>query len=220
MATTKYKIAEQVILNLKGGNIKTASSVELDEVMEYVGQVLNALFKQEHLSVNMAIGETIPEGVMLTTYENIPVEKYGNVSMAELPAIPVSLPRNMGIFHVARQIDISSEENFDCGFIPIQSGQMSLIKGERLISDLLGQVGYTTKGKRLIFTKDLLAEDPGATLTMDLVVMDINLYDDYDLLPIPADMEAKVIEQCFNFFAAQGEGTNIIDPSAERIIKK
>lgn len=217
MATTKYKIAEQVILNLKGGNIKAAASVEVDEVMEYAGQVLNTLFKQEHLSVNMALGETIPEGVMLATYENVPVEKYGNVTRATLPATPISLPRNMGIFHVARQTDINEE--FDCGFIPIQSGQMQLIKGERLISDLLGQVGYTPKGMTLIFTKDLLAEDPATTLTMDLAVMDINLYDDYDVLPIPADMEVKVIQECFNFFAAQQPGTNIVDPSAERTVK-
>lgn len=210
---TKYKIAEQVLLLLKGGNMKAASSVELDDIISSIGQYINTHFKQEHLSVNMPSGETIPEGVMLTYYDDIVPVKYKDVSKITLPVTPISLPRNMGIFHVSRTGDI------DNGFIPLQNGQLSLIKGEKLISDLLGQVGYTPYGNDLVFNKDLTTEQ-GVTIIVGLVVVDISKYDDYTPLPLPADMEATIVQECFKLFSMQMPGTKIVDPSAERVASK
>lgn len=207
--TSKYKIAEQVLLLLKGGNIKSATSVELEDIMEVVGQFINTHFKQEHLTINMPSGETIPEGIMLTYYDGLVPVQYKGVSKVTLPVTPISLPRNMGVYHVSRTSDIND------GFLPIQNGQLALIKGERLISDLLGQVGYTVYGNDLVFSKDLTTES-GVTIIVGLVVMDISLLDDYDNLPIPADMEGQIVQECFKLFAAQMPGTNIDDPSAER----
>jgi hypothetical protein len=207
--TSKYKIAEQVLLLLKGGNIKAATSIEMEDIMEAVGQSINTHFKQEHLSVNMPSGETIPEGCMLTYYDGIVPVQYKTVSKITLPATPVALPRNMGIFHVSRTADI------DNGFIPAQNGQLALIKGERLISGVLGQVVYTPYGNDLVFNVDLTTE-VGVTIIVGLVVMDISKYDDYDLLPIPADMEGLVAKECFQLFASQMPGSKIVDPSSER----
>jgi hypothetical protein len=115
----------------------------------------------------------------------------------------------MGVFHVSRLNDISD------GFIPLQTGQLALIKGERLISDLLGQVGYEVVGNDVIFNKDLTTEN-GTTIYLRLVVMDISQYDDYDVLPLPADMEATIIQEVFKLFSMQMQGAKLDDPSAER----
>jgi hypothetical protein len=209
---TRYKIAEQILLMLKGGNIKAATSIEIEDIIESVGQYINAHFKQEQLSVNMPSGETIPEGLMLAAYGDttpiVPVQ-YKGVSKITLPIPPVALPRNMGVYHVSRLQDIND------GFIPLQTGQLALIKGERLISDLLGQVGYEVVGNDVIFNKDLTTEN-GTTIYLRLVVFDINSFDDYTNLPLPADMEATIIQECFKLFSMQMPASHIDDPSAER----
>jgi len=209
---TKYKIAEQILLMLKGGNIKAATTIELEDIMEAVGQYINSHFKQEQLSVNMPSGETIPEGLMLASYGDttpiVPVQ-YKGVSKITLPVTPVALPRNMGVFHVSRLNDIND------GFLPLQTGQLALIKGERLISDLLGQIGYEVVGNDVIFNKDLTTES-GTTIYLRLVVMDMSQYDDYDQLPLPADMEATIIQEVFKLFSMQMPASKIDDPSAER----
>lgn len=100
MATTKYIIAEQVQMLLKGGNPTAASTVELADIMRAVGQVVNSMFKTEYLSVNLPSGETMPEGLMLGMYEKIPVVPFLSVSKAVIPIVPVILPRNLGVYHV------------------------------------------------------------------------------------------------------------------------
>lgn len=209
---TRYKISEQILLMLKGGNIKAATSIEIEDIIEAVGQYINSHFKQEQLTVNMPSGETIPEGLMLAAYGDttpiVPVQ-YKGVSKITLPVTPVALPRNMGVYHVSRLNDISD------GFIPLQTGQLALIKGERLISDLLGQVGYEVVGNDVIFNKDLTTEN-GTTIYLRLVVFDINSFDDYTNLPLPADMEATIIQECFKLFSNPMPSSKIDDPSAER----
>ena len=201
---------------LKGGSVKASTTVEIEDIMESVGQYINAHFKQEHLSVNMPSGETIPEGVMLAPYGDttpiVPVQ-YKGVSKITLPVTPVALPRNMGVYHVSRLNDISD------GFVPLQTGQLALIKGERLISDLLGQVGYEVVGNDVIFNKDLTTED-GTTIYLRLVVFDINSFDDYTNLPLPADMESSIVQDCFKLFSAQMLGSKIVDSSIERGVGK
>lgn len=209
--TTKYKLAEQVLFLLRGG--KTPASIKIETVIETIGQYINTHFKQEHLTVNMPSGETIPEGIMLTYYDGLVPVQYKGVSKVTLPVTPISLPRNMGVYHVSRTSDIND------GFLPIQNGQLALIKGERLISDLLGQVGYTVYGNDLVFSKDLTTEN-GVTIIVGLVVMDISLLDDYDPLPIPADMEGQIIEDCVKLFSVQQPASRIDDPSSERQTQK
>ena len=56
--------------------------------------------KFEYLSVTLPSEETIPEGLVLASYDNVPVERYKGVSRARLPAMPISLRRGMGIWFV------------------------------------------------------------------------------------------------------------------------
>lgn len=100
MPTSKRKLAEQILYRISGGIHSTASPVQLEDVYEAINQKVNALIKAEVFSVTLASGDTIPEGLMTATYENIKVVPYGKRSMAILPAMPVRLPRNMGVFEI------------------------------------------------------------------------------------------------------------------------
>ena len=100
MSTSKRKIAEQILYRLNGGIHSTVSPVQIEDVYEAINQKINALIKAEVFSVTLATGDTIPEGLMTATYENIAVVPYGRRSKAILPAMPVRLPRNMGVFEI------------------------------------------------------------------------------------------------------------------------
>jgi len=207
---TKHLIAEQVKRLLKGGDPSVASRVHGAEIKMAIGQVINQLLKVEYFSITLPNGETIPEGAVLATYDNVPVVTYKNVSKSVLPAMPVKLIRNMGVYHIGETDDVH------CGYIPIQPGQFMFIKEQQLISTILDQVGYEVSGTDIIYTEDLTAASPAITeVMMKLVIMDIGEYTDYQMLPISADMQWTVIQEVFKMFSAEGIPDRTVDSGAE-----
>ena len=100
-ATSKYLLAEQVSNLLKGGDRSASTSVELPVIIKLIEQLINQNLKVDYFNTHLAAGETIPDGLVLANYEKVAVEVYKkNYSRAKLPAIPISLPRNMGVFAV------------------------------------------------------------------------------------------------------------------------
>lgn len=211
MATiTKHYIAEQIKRLLAAGDPSVAARVHPAEVKAAVAQVLNAMLKTEFFQMTLPSGETIPEGCMLATYDNIPVVTYKDVSKSTLPVMPMKLFRNMGVFHIGKTDDTLS------GFIPIQPGQYQFIQPQRLMGDLLSQIGYEVNGADIIYTQDLTAASPAITeVLMKLVIMDISLTNDYQMLPISADMQWPVIKEVYAMFSTEKMPDRIDDSGAE-----
>lgn len=207
MATTKYRLAEQICRLLNGGEVPVATKVKINEAKLAVEQVLNKMLKMEYLNLNIPSFEMIPNGASVATYENITVEQYGTRSKSTLPAMPLKLPRGIGVYQ------IFDPANTDCPFIPLEMGQMGLLSTQPLINNLLGQVGYEWYGMDIIYTTDLTQPAP-ITVTMRLVVMDISQYSDYDILPIPADMEWDVINEAYKLFATEPVADKLVDSGA------
>ncbi len=183
---TLYKLAEQTFNLLEGGDPATASSVDFNTLKLACCQVINRVLKIDYFSINLKMGELIPNGSVLGLYENIVVTSMGagtSKSKATLPIKPLKLPRNMGVFSVWLEGEYEKE------FIPLQMGQSNLLKSQPLINDLLGQVGYEVFGDKIIFTKDLTTIFPDKTVSMRLAIMDVNQYGDYDILPLPPEYE-------------------------------
>lgn len=204
MATTKYKLAEQVVRLLNGGEIPVATKVKINEVKIAVEQVVNKMLKMEYLNVNIPSQEYIPNGASIATYENIAVVQQGTRSKSTLPAMPLKLPRGIGVYQ------IFDPANMDCPFIPLEMGQYGLLKSQPLINDLLGWTGYEWYGMDIIYTKDLTQPSP-VSVTMRLVVLDIREYSDYDILPVPADMEWDIIQEVYKIFATEPVGDKLVD---------
>lgn len=197
---TLYAISEQVQSLLEGGDPSAAPKFDLREISRTVIQIINTALKTQHFTQTMAGGENIPDGLVLAEYDNVAVETYKNVSRATLPAMPVSLPMNMGVYHVSKTDDVIN------GFIPFQPGELQMIGEDAFISDILGQIGYEPRGKYIVFNKDITVGDDETRIEevyLLLVVKDLSLYGDWDLLPISADLEATVIQQTFEFLKQQ-----------------
>lgn len=206
---TKYYLAEQVRRILTGGD-PSAPAVKLQEIMGAIGQVINRKLKADVFQVTFASGDTIPDNYIVATYDNIPVEVYKGRSRAKLPAVPVALPKGMGIYHVGAAGD---PDDF---YIPIPSGQTAMLKTQPLINDLLGRIAYEVAGNYVVFHKDITRPPSSVSkVDMKLVVMDINNYSDYDPLPIPADFETDIITEVVKLFSVEPSPDNIVDSTSE-----
>lgn len=205
---TKYRLSEQIMNLLAGGDPGSAVSISYNEIKISVGQVINKLLKIDYLSVNGKMLELIPNGSVLAQYEGIVPTSLGNgKSQATLPAKPQKLPRNMGVYSVW----LNSQ--YDKEFIPLQMGQANLIKSQPLINNLLGQIGYEVFGDKIVFTKDLTLLFYGETVSMRLAIMDMDKYDDYDLLPLPPEFEWDVITEVYKMYSTQPIPDKLVDPT-------
>lgn len=206
---TIYRLAEQCFSLIEGGNPPAAASISLGEMKIACGQVINNLLKTDYLTVNGQLSELIPNGSVIGLYEGIVVEKYKSVSRAALPIKPLKLPRDIGVFSVF----LSGEP--DNEFIPLQMGQESLIKSQPLINDLMGQVGRTTYGGYVHFTKDITVPRETVTVDMRLVIMDISQYGDYDVLPVPPEMEWSIIQEVYKLYSTQPIPDKLVDATVK-----
>lgn len=206
---TKGTIVEQVRRIISGGD-PSISALKVQEVRAAVEQILNKLLRTDILSVNLPSGETIPDGYLIAHYDDQSVEQWKDRSRTKLPAIPMALPKGMGVFHVGASGD---PDDF---YVPIPAGQAALMKTQPLMNDLLGRVGYEVKDGYVIYHKDITAPPLSVDkVDMQLVVADFSKYGDYDLLPIPAGMEVDVISETVKLFSVSPPQDNIVDSTSE-----
>ena len=103
MATTRKRIAEQILRIVNGGDISDDSPISLREVMVLVDQERDSLIKRDIMdrtytkSTTTATGELEITGDQLSKF-NLPV--VGN-SYATLKTTPINLPNDVGIFRVS-----------------------------------------------------------------------------------------------------------------------
>jgi len=210
-AVTIGRLSEEILKMLSGGSIQAATNISQSEIKISIGQVINQLLKIEQFTVNEKMGETIPNGTVMATYDGIVPEAWVlNRSKATLPIKPLKLRRNMGIFSAYFTDEPDNE------FIPLQMGQRSLLKSQVQINDLLGQIGYENKGLELHFTKDLVALYPNQTISVDLLIMDISQYGDWDTLPVLPEQEWQIKQEVVKLYSGVGIADLIVDPTTKQ----
>lgn len=128
------------------------------------------------------------------------IDTRGRAKIA-LPAQPIALPRGMGIWHIGDYRDI------DSSYIPVQPGEHAVLKGvsHTGLSDALGRlVAYEWYGHSTVYFNKTAGQMPDKVLVR-LVVVDPETLGEYDLLPIPADMEETVIVKVLEILKADGQ---------------
>ena len=63
--STKFLMAEQVLLRLAGGYRDVAQSVQMEDVVKAIEQVINTMFQTQYYSATLPTGETVPDNLMI-----------------------------------------------------------------------------------------------------------------------------------------------------------
>ena len=167
---TKQYLVEQIRALLGGGSPSAGAKFEPRMVAAHLQQAINRKLKTEYFSVTLPGEETIPEGMVLACYDNIPVEQYKGVSRAKLPAEPISLRRNMGVYFVGPAVNLAQLDTLELVATAYSSDTVYL--NWEFISLATGYVleratnSRFTTGVSIIFTggiNDLFFADTGLT---------------------------------------------------------
>jgi hypothetical protein len=188
--TTKYSIAEQVLLRIKGGRPDLSTKVDIRDLIAMIPQIAAAEMKAGYFNQTLPTGETIPDGLMLATF-TIPVTHGANTSTAELPARPIGLPRGMGVFAIMDETEPLLR------FIPALPGQMMMLDSQPFLSDLGTIIVFEVIGGNVKFKK-VITQD---TLTCQMFLADISGVSDTEPIPITQDIELAIVDKLFERFA-------------------
>lgn len=200
---TKKEISDNVLYKLAGGVPDSGFPVDERDIWSSLEDLVNKKLKIDQFSINLPSGGTIPENLLLATYEDVVVTRTSNErSKCTLPVIPISLPRNAGVNEIRPVLNLieSGDRMLGNPIIPLQAGQSFLLQADKLLNDLMGQWSYEINGKTVMFSKDLTVYDI-TSVDMKLVVMEISQYTINQDLPIPADWVSDITDELIKEFA-------------------
>jgi hypothetical protein len=185
---TLKAFVESAMRILKGGNVRSSSNLHENDVKASLARAIAFLVKKE--SVTQMDGTTVPDYLMVGTYEDIPVVAIdGDHSYALIPVPTVNLGRSKGIMKVAK----TGCYDF---IVPLEPGMMSVAQkiNHTALSAILDSeiIAYEPQRDRVTFNRS--KEEMGDSVYMHLVVTDVLQLDDYSQLPIPQDMEGQAMQ--------------------------
>ena len=185
MATTRKKLAEQIVRILDGGNISDDSRISKREVMALIDQERDTLIRQliedrfytKSTTTNKAELEITGDFVTLDTSLSVSSNK------VELPSQPITLPNDMGIVRVYTS-------SHDYIRMPYGGGTSSAN------TNPLYHNTVTSTGKKFWYIQGnelYLYQDASATVNVAYVAVSSTL-SDTATYPIPADMESIIVK--------------------------
>lgn len=197
--TTKNILAEQ-IQRLYARFIdkdNVSDVIDLREIKLLLVQSINKVLKLQ-VSESFKAGQVdVPKCSLLEYTCAVTSDSGNNRSYITLPAIPLTLPLDMGIWSIAASSAAMTP------YIPLPAQDVIVFQGTN-VSALEQQVGYYVQGKRVYFTKDITLSANGSitSVIVNLLVSDFNQIGDTDLLPISPEVESAVIEDVLNTISA------------------
>lgn len=193
--TTKNILAEQ-IQRLYARFIdkdNVSDVIDIREVMLLLVQSINKILKLQVAESFKAGQIDVPRCNLLEYTCAVTSESGNNRSYITLPAIPLTLPLDMGIWSIAASNAALTP------YIPIPAQDIIVFQGTN-VSALEQQIGYYVQGKRVYFTKDITLSANGSitSVIVNLLVSDFSQIGDNDILPISPEVESLVIEDVLN----------------------
>ncbi len=189
------RIAEQAWL-MVGGNPTKDSRFNRPEIELLVRQAVSKLF-QTRVFENYKIDQSwdVP-GEFMVNFANVPVlyDQDRLQSFINSPSQFVNLPKSKGVYSIAPM------QNPRGAFIPVPANSY-VFEGTRESKYLQGNIGYIIEGRRIYFTIDIFNERNINELLVRLVTGDAPS----ELLMIPADMEADIIQMVLGQLKESGK---------------
>lgn len=190
--TTKYRIAEQVLLQLnKRGH---DSNITFPELLLKVGQGIATLTKREYYLSGQNDGVNMVDGSLIYSFRNIDVEQdtYTLEYYITIPATVMSLPYGLGISQ------LSPMNNVKYAYRPVHNSHNSLYDG-LLSKNLESSIGYYQENDRLVLVNVDSTNNPAKCLVK--MVAPLDGIDDDAPLNIPMDMQDACINYLVSLYA-------------------
>ena len=197
--TTKNILAEQIqrlyarFIDKDNGS----DVIDLREVKLLLAQSINKVLKLQ-VSESFKAGQVdVPKCSLIEYTCAVTSDTVNNRSSITLPAIPLTLPLDMGIWSIAATSAAMTP------YIPLPAQDVIVFQGTN-VSALEQQVGYYVQGKTVYFTKDITLSANGSisNVKVNLLVSDFSQIGDTDLLPISPEVESAIIEDVLNTISA------------------
>lgn len=189
--TTKYILAEQIQRLYARFLDKNNPSdvIDIREVKLLVNQSLNKVLKLQVADSFKAGLIDVPKCNLIEYSCAVSQDSPNSRSYITLPAIPLTLPMDMGIWSITPTSGVLTP------YIPLPAQDVLVFQGANL-SYLEGKIGYYLQGKRVYFTKDitLTANGSVSTVKVNLLVSDFSQLSDTDMLPISPEVESTIID--------------------------
>lgn len=163
--------------------------VDTREINLIMNQSINKVLKLQVADSFKAGLVDVPKCNLLEYTCAVTADAGNNRSYITLPAIPLTLPMDMGIWSIAAATGAMTP------YIPIPAQDVLVFQGANL-SYLEGKIGYYLQGKRVYFTKNitLTANGTVTSVIVNLLVMDFSQIGDNDVLPISPEVESAIID--------------------------
>jgi hypothetical protein len=191
MATTKYILAEQIQRLYARYLDKNNPSdvIDIREVKLLVNQSVNKVLKLQVADSFKAGLVDVPKCNLIEYTCAVTAEAGNNRAYITLPAIPLTLPMDMGIWSIAAATGAMTP------YIPVPSQDVLVFQGANL-SYLEGKIGYYLQGKKVYFTKNITLSANGTvtSVVVNLLVSDFSQLSDTDMLPISPEVESTIID--------------------------
>lgn len=180
---------------LSGGTTSRDTEVSIQELIVAVSQVFAQAVKM-NLFGNKREGESDVDGAFIYTFDCVPVKKdeKKNLFYSILPSPTISLPNDASISMVSLMQD---QEN---AFVRVPNNFLQATRGLPT-SSLEGQMGYWRENNRIYYT-NMAASDEISEVLLKLVAGLDGIGDD-DLIDMPLDIQAEVVQRVFQMYAPQ-----------------
>jgi hypothetical protein len=163
--------------------------IDAREILLLINQSINKVLKLQVAESFKAGMVDVPKCNLIEYTCAVTAETGNNRAYITLPAIPLTLPMDMGIWSIAAATGAMTP------YIPIPAQDVLVFQGANL-SYLEGKVGYYLQGKKVYFTKNitLTANGTVTSVVVNLLTMDFGQFGDNDMLPISPEVESAIID--------------------------
>ncbi len=193
--TTKLKLASKILRILAGGDRGKDFKIDEREIALDIDQ-FRSQFIEEEYAQNELLGRQMIPAEYIRPYRALPLLADSGQKYLELPARPIKLPNDKGIYAIS---PLNEPGNI---FIPIYNGHSPL--GYGLESSWLeNRCGYYPEGKRIYFVgntdklyqnNDPLQMPKAFNVKIIIDSQDIGIGEE---LPLAAGMEARIMAAIF-----------------------
>ena len=196
---TKYKLAEEIVLRLKGIENPSETEYSIQEILYFLEQAIGSTVRE--FLANQVDDTQEMDGQLTYTFRDIDIQKKGKKYFFKIPATAITVPMGRGVQ------EVFFSDNEEEIFKPLPSNFDMLYKG--LIGETMDdQIAYYIKEDEVILKNHGFsgAEDNGCgeLTTVDVrMVMPLDGLKENDPFIMPLIIQESLVMKAMQFFSPQ-----------------